>query len=59
MRYQKQFRDTQDKIENLMVPTLNGSKIAIKEIADIKTTQTGPAFIYRDNNTRHIAVKSQ
>jgi len=56
VRYQKQFRDTQEKIENLMVPTLNGSKIAIKEIADIKIL-TGPAFIYRDNNTRHIAVK--
>jgi cobalt-zinc-cadmium resistance protein CzcA len=39
-----------------MVPTLNGSKIAIKEIATIKTL-TGPAFIYRDNNMRHIAVK--
>jgi cobalt-zinc-cadmium resistance protein CzcA len=56
IRYQQQFRDTQEKIENLMVPTLNGSKIAIKEIADIKIL-TGPAFIYRDNNTRHIAVK--
>jgi len=56
IRYQKDYRDTQEKIENLMVPTLNGSKIAIKEIADIKTS-TGPAFIYRDNNTRHIAVK--
>jgi cobalt-zinc-cadmium resistance protein CzcA len=56
IRYQKQFRNTQDKIENLMVPTLNGSKIAIKEISKI-TTQTGPAFIYRDNNMRYIAVK--
>jgi len=56
VRYQKEFRDTQDKIENLMVPTLNGSKIAIKEIADIKII-TGPAFVFRDNNTRYIAVK--
>jgi len=56
IRYQQQFRDTQDKIENLMIPTLNGSKIAIKEIANIKST-TGPAFIYRDNNSRYIAVK--
>jgi cobalt-zinc-cadmium resistance protein CzcA len=56
VRYQSQYRDTQEKIENLMVPTLNGSKIAIKEIASIKEL-TGPAFIYRDNNTRYIAVK--
>jgi len=56
IRYQEGYRDAQDKIERLMVPTLNGSKIAIKEIANI-TTLTGPAFIYRDNNTRYIAVK--
>ena len=56
IRYQKIFRDTQEKIENLMVPTLNGSKISIKEISTIKRV-TGPAFIYRDNNSRYIAVK--
>ncbi len=56
VRYQKEFRDTQEKIENLMVPTLSGAKISIQEIATIKVL-TGPAFIYRDNNSRYIAVK--
>jgi len=56
LRYQKQYRDNQEKILNLMVPTLNGSKIALKEIAEVKSI-TGPAFVYRDNNTRYIAVK--
>ncbi len=56
VRYQKNFRDTQSKIENLMIPTLNGSKIALKEISSIRMI-TGPAFIYRDNNTRYIAIK--
>lgn len=56
IRYRKDFRDTKDKIEGLMVPTQDGSKIPISEIASIKTL-TGPAFIYRDNNMRHIAVK--
>ena len=56
IRYQKAYRDTQEKIENLMVPTLNGSKISIKELSTIKQL-TGPAFIYRDNNSRYIAVK--
>jgi cobalt-zinc-cadmium resistance protein CzcA len=56
IRYQKQYRDTEEKIKNLMVPTMNGSKISIKEISTI-TSQTGPAFIYRDNNMRYIAVK--
>ncbi len=56
IRYQKEFRATQDAIENLMVPTNDGAKVPLKEIADIKTL-TGPAFIYRDNNMRYIAVK--
>lgn len=56
VRYQKPFRDSKDKIENLMVPTLKGSHVALKEIAEIREL-TGPAFIYRDNNTRYIAVK--
>jgi cobalt-zinc-cadmium resistance protein CzcA len=56
IRYQEPFRDDQDKIENLMVPANDGAKIPLKNIADIKTL-TGPAFIYRDNNMRYIAVK--
>ncbi|TFF36360.1 efflux RND transporter permease subunit [Mucilaginibacter psychrotolerans] len=56
IRYQKQYRNSEEKIENLMVPTLNGAKISIKEISTIKKL-TGPAFIFRDNNSRYIAVK--
>lgn len=56
LRYQKDFRATQDAIEQLMVPANDGAKIPLKEIASIQTL-TGPAFIFRDNNTRHIAVK--
>ena len=39
-----------------MVPTQDGSKIPIKELATIRTL-TGPAFVYRDNNSRYIPVK--
>jgi heavy metal efflux system protein len=56
IRYKKDYRDTEEKIRNLMIPAQDGTKIPIKEIADIRTL-TGPAFIYRDNNTRYIAVK--
>ncbi|HVX52833.1 MAG TPA: CusA/CzcA family heavy metal efflux RND transporter [Chitinophagaceae bacterium] len=56
VRYQKDFRDTEDKIKRLMVPTQDSSKIPISEIAAIRTL-TGPAFIYRDNNSRYIGVK--
>jgi cobalt-zinc-cadmium resistance protein CzcA len=56
LRYQEQYRATQDAIENLMVPTMDGTKIPLKEVSDI-VTLTGPAFIYRDNNARYITVK--
>lgn len=56
IRYLKDYRDTQEKIEQLMVPTQDGSRIPIKEIASIRTL-TGPAFVYRDNNSRYIPVK--
>jgi cobalt-zinc-cadmium resistance protein CzcA len=56
IRYPEQYRNNEEAIGNLRLPTLHGSKIPLKEIADIRTI-TGPAFIYRDNNTRFIAVK--
>jgi cobalt-zinc-cadmium resistance protein CzcA len=56
VRYQQQYRATQDAIERLMVPTSDGVKIPLSEISNIRTL-TGPAFIYRDNNTRYITVK--
>ncbi len=56
IRYDQPYRADQDAIENLMIPGKNNTKIPVKELADIKTI-TGPAFIYRDNNLRYIAVK--
>ena len=56
IRYQQAFRNEQEKIENLMVPAQDGTKVPLKQISAIRTI-TGPAFIYRDNNTRYIAVK--
>ncbi len=55
-RYSKDFRNTEDKIGALRVPTQDGTRIPISEIANIRKL-TGPAFIFRDNNLRHIAVK--
>jgi cobalt-zinc-cadmium resistance protein CzcA len=56
IRYQKEYRDTREKVESLMIPTQDGSKVPLKEIANIRTL-TGPAFVYRDNNARYIPVK--
>lgn len=56
LRYQEDFRKTEDAIENLKVPSIKGNKIPLKEIAEIRKN-TGGAFIYRDYNTRYIAIK--
>ncbi|MFM8438056.1 MAG: efflux RND transporter permease subunit, partial [Candidatus Kapaibacterium sp.] len=56
IRFQYEYRKSEAEIRNILVPTLSGTKIPLKEIATI-TTSTGPAFIYRDNNNRFIGVK--
>ncbi len=56
VRYPKQNLDTEQKIGGLRVPTIRGSKVALKEIADIGTSN-GSAFVYHDNGQRFIAVK--
>lgn len=56
IRYDKDFRKNEHDIMRLMIPTITGSKIPLKEVATIKQT-TGPAFIYRDNTKRFIGVK--
>ena len=40
----------------LMIPTITGTRIPLKEIAQIHQI-SGPAFIYRDNTKRFIGVK--
>lgn len=56
IRFPHEYRKSEKEIENILVPSLNGKKVPLKEIATI-TSITGPAFIYRDNNSRFIGVK--
>ncbi len=57
IRYKPEFRDDDEKIANILVPCGgNGNQVPLKNIADIKIL-TGPAFVYRDKNTRYIGVK--
>lgn len=56
IRYKPQFRQNEEEIGKILVPTSDGSVIPIKELADIKTI-TGPLIIYRDNHSRFCAVK--
>lgn len=56
IRYPEEFRKNAADIGNLLVPTLSGSKVPIKEIAEINY-HTGACLIFRDNNERYSAVK--
>ncbi len=55
LRFQEAYRDTPTKIGNILIPTSNGQNIPLQEIASINY-QTGPAFIYREGNSRYIGV---
>ncbi len=56
IRYRPEDRNDEKAIGNLMVPAFNSGRMPLREIADIKTI-TGPAFIFREDNQRFIAVK--
>jgi cobalt-zinc-cadmium resistance protein CzcA len=56
IRYPKDYRENEVDIGNIMIPTIRGTKVPLKEISVINK-ETGSAFIYRDLNKRLIAVK--
>ncbi|QCX54081.1 efflux RND transporter permease subunit [Elizabethkingia sp. JS20170427COW] len=55
IRFAKEYRDTEEKIGDILIPTESGNKIPLREIATISYI-TGPTFIYRDGSSRYIAV---
>lgn len=55
LRFKEAYRDTPEKIGNILIPTSNGNNVPLQEVASIGY-QTGPAFIYREGNSRYIGV---
>lgn len=55
LRFQEAYRDSPEKIANILIPTSNGHNVPLQEIATIGY-KTGPAFIYREGNSRYIGV---
>jgi len=55
LRFNEEYRDTPEKIGNILIPTSTGENIPLQEIATIGYV-TGPAFIYREGNSRYIGV---
>jgi cobalt-zinc-cadmium resistance protein CzcA len=56
VRLPEEYRRTPEQIGNLLVPTMSGSRVPIKEIATV-TERTGASLIYRDDNIRYAALK--
>lgn len=56
IRYSPEYRKSEKEIGKLLITCTNGSKIPLREVADIKL-QTGPAFVYREGNLRFIPIK--
>ena len=56
IRFSKDYRKSESEIAAIMIPSINGSKVPLKEIAKIYTI-TGPLLIFRDDNKRFCAVK--
>lgn len=55
IRFQKEYRDNEDKIGNILIPTMEGKYVPLKEIADIRFI-TGPTFIYREGSSRYVGI---
>lgn len=56
VRYKPEFRQDEEEIGKILVPTMDGTMIPIKELTEIRTI-TGPLLIFRDNHARFCAVK--
>jgi len=55
LRFEQQFRSDEQKIGDMLIPTMDGKQVPLKEIADIEFV-TGPAFIYREGSSRYVGV---
>lgn len=55
IRFAESYRDSEEEIGNILIPTLDKHKIPLKEIADIEF-KTGPAFIYREGSSRYTGI---
>ncbi|SHL24744.1 efflux RND transporter permease subunit [Myroides odoratimimus] len=55
LRFNKEYRDSADKIGDILIPSLDGKQVPLKEIATIDY-HTGPAFIYREGGSRYIGI---
>jgi cobalt-zinc-cadmium resistance protein CzcA len=56
VRYQPEFRDTVEDIGNIRILAPSGERVALSQITHI-TLDDGASTIYREGNSRYIAIK--
>lgn len=55
LRFEKQFCDDERKVGDVLIPTMDGKQVPLKEIAGIRFV-TGPVFIYRKGSGRYVGI---
>jgi heavy metal efflux system protein len=56
LRYQKQFRDTREAIENIRLLAPSGERVSLAQLTKVNTDD-GAEEIYREGQQRYIAIK--
>jgi cobalt-zinc-cadmium resistance protein CzcA len=56
VRYQEPFRRTVEDIANIRILAPSGERVALGQLSTIKI-EDGASMIYRENNSRYIAIK--
>jgi len=56
VRYQPQYRDNADEMRNILLPTADGGRVPLGQVANIGFRE-GAFMIYRENGSRYIPIK--
>jgi heavy metal efflux system protein len=56
LRYRPEFRRTPEAIRNILLPTPDGNRVPLGQVADVALHE-GAFMIYRENGRRYIPVK--
>jgi heavy metal efflux system protein len=56
VRFPERFRNGPEAIRSILLPTPDGSRVPISQIADVET-RDGAFMIYRENGRRYIPIK--
>jgi cobalt-zinc-cadmium resistance protein CzcA len=56
VRYQEPYRATVDDIANIRILAPSGERVSLGQLCDLKI-EDGASMIYRENNSRYIAIK--